>query len=100
MDMRAPRPHRIGPADAHPRLRRCGGLVSLNSGRSAPSRRLVDKIETFIEFEAVVSRNFDVQECHLAINHLRELFGPTLGEPVSAGYIDLMAQALADRHSE
>ncbi len=60
----------------------------------------VDKIGTFIEFEAVVSRNFDVQECHLAINHLREVFGPTLGEPVSAGYSDLMAQALADTHSE
>lgn len=57
----------------------------------------VENVGTFIEFEAVVSGDCDVQECHKVINRLREVFGPAMGEPVAASYSDLMAQVLAER---
>ncbi len=56
----------------------------------------VERIGTFIEFEAVVTRDCDVQACHKKVNDLRQLFGPTMGEPVGPSYADLMAQALAE----
>lgn len=52
----------------------------------------VDELGTFIEFEAMVSKEFDVKTCHDAIADLREHFQPILGEPVSVSYCDLMAQ--------
>jgi len=55
----------------------------------------VDQLGNFIEFEALVSKNRDVKECHLAVNHLRELFGPVMGEPVAPSYCDLMAQIVS-----
>ena len=59
----------------------------------------VRRLGTFIEFEAVVSRQHDTKECHRKINYLREVFGPTLGEAVGPGYSDLMAQVVADEPS-
>lgn len=52
----------------------------------------VEGLGRFIEFEAVVSKNLDVRACHQAVASLRETFAPSLGEPVSVGYSDLMAQ--------
>ncbi len=57
----------------------------------------VDQLGKFIEFEAIVSKNRDVKECHLAVNHLREVFGPVMGEPVAPSYCDLMAQVESAR---
>jgi adenylate cyclase class IV len=56
-----------------------------------------DDLGTFIEFEAMVSREFDVRQCHDAIADLRERFQPILGEPVSVSYCDLMAQHLQEK---
>ena len=52
----------------------------------------VEGLGTFIEFEALVSKRYDVQECHARINRLRKTFGPTMGEPVGPSYSDLLAQ--------
>jgi adenylate cyclase class IV len=52
----------------------------------------VDDLGTFVEFQADVSRTFDVKKCHRAIARLRETFGPILGEPTGAAYADLVAQ--------
>ena len=57
----------------------------------------VDRLGVFLEFEAVVSRACDVQTCHQKIRHLRQVFGPTLGEPVAPSYCDLMAAELAEK---
>jgi adenylate cyclase class IV len=54
----------------------------------------VRDLGTFIEFEAVIGKEHDTRECHESIGELRELFGPTMGEPVGASYCDLMAQVL------
>jgi adenylate cyclase class IV len=56
----------------------------------------VARIGDFIEFEAMVSRQFDIRQCHEALDELREIFAPTLGEAISAGYSDLMDQVLAE----
>lgn len=58
---------------------------------------VVEGLGQFIEFEAKVSRQFDVKECHAAIAELREIFTPVMGEPVSASYSDLMDQVLAEQ---
>ena len=55
----------------------------------------VDQLGTFLEFEAIVSKERDVKECHMALQHLREVFGPTLGEAVATSYSDLMAQIVS-----
>ena len=57
----------------------------------------VRKLGSFIEFEAVISKDHDTRECHDAIRYLREVFGPTLGEPVAASYCDLMDQMGSER---
>lgn len=51
----------------------------------------VEGLGCFLEFEAKVSRRFNVKACHDAIAELRNVFAPVLGEPVSASYSDLMA---------
>ncbi len=56
----------------------------------------VDRLGRFIEFEAVVSREFDVQACHQAVGELRRVFAMTMGEPVGPSYSDLMAQVLTE----
>lgn len=54
----------------------------------------VDGLGTFIEFEAMVSKDFDTRTAHETINTLRQVFGPTLGEPLGPSYSDLMAQSV------
>ena len=56
----------------------------------------VKDLGCFIEFEAVVSRRFNVKACHEAVARLREAFTPLLGEPISVSYSDLMQMQLAD----
>lgn len=48
----------------------------------------------FIEFEALVSRDYHVLRCHEAIDGLRESFAPVLGEAISGSYADLLALEL------
>jgi adenylate cyclase class 2 len=57
----------------------------------------VDDLGTFIEFEALVSRRFDVKMCHAAVNELRERFGPLIAEPLSVSYSDMMQQILSEK---
>ena len=57
----------------------------------------VDDLGTFIEFEALVSRRFDVKMCHAAIAELRERFQPLMGEPLSVSYSDLLQQVAAEK---
>jgi adenylate cyclase class IV len=49
----------------------------------------VDDLGTFIEFEGMVSREFDVQACHAAVARLRETFEPVMGESIAVSYCDL-----------
>ncbi len=56
----------------------------------------VDRLGTFIEFEAMVTRSFTVRDGHEAIAELRDIFGQMLGEPISVSYSDLMEQELAE----
>lgn len=57
----------------------------------------VEELGTFIEFEALVSRKFNVKMCHAAIAELREKFGPVIAEPLGVSYSDLMEQLQAER---
>jgi adenylate cyclase, class 2 len=57
----------------------------------------VEELGTFIEFEALVSRRFDVKMCHEAVRSLRETFSPLLGESISKSYSDLVEQTLAEK---
>ncbi|NUQ67344.1 MAG: class IV adenylate cyclase [Phycisphaerales bacterium] len=55
----------------------------------------LDKVEglgTFIEFEALVSKDNHVARCHESIAELRRAFGPAMGEPIDCGYSDLLAR--------
>ncbi len=54
----------------------------------------VDDLGVFIEFEAIVSREHNVQECHELIADLRTRFGPVINEPISLSYSDLMEQLI------
>jgi len=55
----------------------------------------VEQLGTFIEFEAIVTRDCDVQDCHQIISQMRERFAPVIGEPLSVGYSDLLFQLAA-----
>jgi adenylate cyclase class IV len=55
----------------------------------------VEGLGTFIEFEALVSRNQNVAQRHHDVEKLRQAFGPALGEPIACGYSDLMASEAA-----
>jgi adenylate cyclase class IV len=57
----------------------------------------VDQLGSFIEFEAQVSRNFNSKACHDAVQELREIFNPLLGEPISVSYSDLMHQMISEK---
>ncbi|HWB20204.1 MAG TPA: class IV adenylate cyclase [Phycisphaerales bacterium] len=57
----------------------------------------VEGLGQYIEFEAVISKLHDVQECHMVIAHLREAFAPVLGEPLAVSYSDLLDQVVAER---
>ncbi|QOJ16101.1 MAG: class IV adenylate cyclase [Phycisphaeraceae bacterium] len=50
----------------------------------------VEGLGRFLEFEARASAKYSVAECHRIVDHLREQFGPALGEPISVGYCDLV----------
>ncbi len=50
----------------------------------------VDGLGQFCVFEAAVSRVFNVARCHENIGELRHILGPTLGEPVTGTYADML----------
>ena len=56
----------------------------------------VERLGSFIEFEAVVSKQAGVQTCYLAINKLRKDFAMAMGEAVATSYSDLMALELEE----
>lgn len=57
---------------------------------------VVKDLGAFVEFEALVSRRFNVKACHETIARLREAFSPVMGEPISASYSDLLHMQMAD----
>lgn len=50
----------------------------------------VSQLGNFIEFEAMVTNAVTVEHCQKQIADLREALAPTLGEPIAAGYSDLL----------
>ncbi|MEL7472057.1 MAG: class IV adenylate cyclase [Planctomycetota bacterium] len=56
----------------------------------------VKDLGRFLEIEALVSPRQHVAQCHSIVAHLREKLGPTIGEPISSSYMDLM---LAERET-
>jgi adenylate cyclase class 2 len=52
---------------------------------------MVEGLGRFLEFEAVVSAQHDVANCHAAVHRLKLELAPVLGEPISASYSDLVA---------
>jgi len=51
----------------------------------------VEGLGSFLEFEAIVSPERHVGQCHKLIEELREHFRMTLGEPVAMSYSDMIA---------
>ncbi len=51
----------------------------------------VDDLGRFIEFEALVTKTQNVARCHEVLAELRTALGPTMGEPISVSYSDLIA---------
>jgi adenylate cyclase class IV len=51
----------------------------------------VEGLSDFLEFEAVISNDWDISRCQGAIRDLRTALAPALGEPVSVGYAELVA---------
>lgn len=51
----------------------------------------VEGLGTFVEFEALVSRDHDEAMCHAAIAALREKLAPVIGETIAVGYADMLA---------
>lgn len=54
----------------------------------------IDDLGQFIEFEAIVSRDHGVKQCHEQIALLRERFAPVISEPISQSYSDLIEQLI------
>jgi adenylate cyclase class 2 len=52
----------------------------------------VERLGTFIEFEAQIDEAHGVKACHAALTRLRDAFAPVLGEPIAVGYSDLFEQ--------
>jgi adenylate cyclase class IV len=50
----------------------------------------VTYLGAFLEFEAVVSPQCDVLQCHEQVNRLRREFGPIIGEAIGVSYCDLI----------
>jgi len=50
----------------------------------------VESLGTFLEFEALVTPQNDVEQCRAVVVELREQFKPVLGEALSVGYSDLL----------
>ncbi len=59
----------------------------------------VDGLGAFLEFEAIVSSDRHVGVCHQLVEELREHFKPTLGEPVSASYSDMIALDVEEKRT-
>lgn len=60
----------------------------------------LDAVETlgnFIEFEAMLITTGDEDGARRAIAELREAFAPAMGEPISRGYADLIAEEVTER---
>jgi adenylate cyclase class IV len=57
----------------------------------------VEGLGDFIEFEALVSPEQNVVNCHRQIAALRMEFAPVLGEAISSGYSDMLAAEQAQR---
>lgn len=53
----------------------------------------VEGLGDFIEMEAMVTKGCGEAACREAIARLRGALAPVLGEPISCGYSDLLAQA-------
>ncbi|MBI1189689.1 MAG: CYTH domain-containing protein [Tepidisphaera sp.] len=56
----------------------------------------VEGLGTFIEFEALVSRDHNIARGHEAVATLREAFGPIMGEAIGLSYSDMVANQAAD----
>ena len=52
----------------------------------------VESLGNFLEFEALVCRDFNVARCHEAIAELRRLLSPALGEAIDCSYSDMIAR--------
>lgn len=55
----------------------------------------VEGLGSFLEFEALVSRNQTVPQRRAEVDKLRAAFGPALGEAIACGYSDLLAAEAA-----
>ena len=53
---------------------------------------VVEDLGSFVEFEAMISPQIDVEHCHQALAALRESFEPVLGEAIAVSYCDLLDQ--------
>jgi adenylate cyclase, class 2 len=51
----------------------------------------VEGLGTFLEFEALVSRDHSIARCQEAVAQLKARFQPVLGELIDCGYSDLLA---------
>jgi adenylate cyclase, class 2 len=54
----------------------------------------VERLGTFLEFEAQVSRAHPLDACTRAVADLRETFHPALGELIDCGYAELLEREL------
>ncbi len=52
----------------------------------------VEGLGSFLEFEALISRDYDAARCDQSVAELREKFQPALGELIDCGYADLLAR--------
>lgn len=54
---------------------------------------IVRDLGTFIELEAMVTKGCSESRCRESIAQIRGALGPLLGEPISSGYSDLLAES-------
>ncbi len=52
----------------------------------------VERLGRFLELEAQVGPGCHVGQAHMLVNGLRARFGPSLGEPISQSYSDMVAR--------
>ena len=65
---------------------------------AGPVRVHLDEVKglgRFLEFESLVTKEQNIARGHESVNTLRARLAPTLGEPVAAGYADLLAAETA-----
>jgi len=56
---------------------------------------MVRDLGTFIELEAMVTKGCDEAACRASIARIRNALAPMLGEPISSGYSDMLAESSA-----